>query len=519
MDLARPLHAGYYSSTLSTSSRIGFSGSSLSRLMLAGMMLILFGAGTLHAQTDPGPRPSAGGNAARLPLADSVDMQKFWGGGQNIFKQIFSVSGNSEANNITGEPGVGLGPAYNGNSCAMCHSQPTVGGSSPSSNPEFGAANIDGATNAIPSFITANGPVREARFILNQGKLDGGVHNLFTIAGRSDASGCNLAQPNFAQQLASGNVIFRIPTPVLGLGLVENTPDAILQANLSANQSAKSRLGIAGRFNVSGNDGTITRFGWKAQNKSLAVFSGEALNVELGVSNENFSNERSAVAGCVFNNTPEDGSPAAGPNGSPGATTGTATQMASAMENLVIFMRFNAPPSPATAPFVTENGTTISQASVTNGQNLFSSVGCANCHSPSLTTAASQFEDLNNVTYQPYSDFALHHMGENLTDGINQGIAGPDEFRTAPLWGVGERLFFLHDGRATDLLSAIEAHASPLKDCVSVSSLETFEVAGDFFAPLSPILTCGSEANAVISNFNGLHANNQQDLLNFLRSL
>ena len=110
-------------------------------------------------------------------------------------------------------------------------------------------------------------------------------------------------------------------------------------------------------------------------------------------------------------------------------------------------------------------------------------------------------------------------MGENLTDGINQGIAGPDEFRTAPLWGVGERLFFLHDGRATDLLSAIEAHASPLKDCVSVSSLETFEVAGDFFAPLSPILTCGSEANAVISNFNGLHANNQQDLLNFLRSL
>lgn len=518
MDLLRSFQAGSNVSNTSPRLRIGFA-SSLLRLAPVVVTLIVLAAGTLCAQTDPGPRPSAGGNAKRLPLADSADMQKFWGGGQNIFKQLFSVSGNSTANNIAAEPGVGLGPAFNGNSCAMCHSQPTVGGTSPSSNPEFGVANLDGATNAIPSFITADGPVREARFILNQKQLDGGVHNLFTIAGRSDASGCSLAQPNFAQQLANGNVIFRIPTPVFGLGFVENTPDSILQANLSANQATKSKLGIAGRFNVSGNDGTITRFGWKAQNKSLAVFAGEALNVELGVSNENFPSERSAVAGCVFNNTPEDSSPATGPNGSPGATTGTATQMASAMENLAIFMRFNAAPAPAIPPFVTQNGVTISQASVTNGQNLFSSVGCASCHSPSLTTAASQFEDLSNVTYQPYSDFALHHMGENLTDGVNQGIAGPDEFRTAPLWGVGQRLFFLHDGRASDLLSAIEAHASPLKDCTSVSSLETFEVASDFFAPLSPTIFCGSEANAVISNFNALSASNQQDVLNFLRSL
>ncbi len=177
MDLLRSLQAGSYVSTTSTSSRIGFSWGSLLRLTPVGLTLILLLVGTLHAQTDPGPRPSAGGNAKRLPLADSVDMQKFWGGGQNVFKQLFSVSGNSAANNITGEPGVGLGPAFNGDSCAMCHSQPTVGGTSPSANPEVGVANMDGATNAIPSFITANGPVREARFILNQNRLDGGVHN------------------------------------------------------------------------------------------------------------------------------------------------------------------------------------------------------------------------------------------------------------------------------------------------------------------------------------------------------
>ena len=74
-------------------------------------------------------------------------------------------------------------------------------------------------------------------------------------------------------QLADHNVIFRIPTPLFGLGLVEGTPDDTLRANLAANLSAKSRLGIGGTLNASGNDATITRFGWKAQNKSLLIFA------------------------------------------------------------------------------------------------------------------------------------------------------------------------------------------------------------------------------------------------------
>jgi CxxC motif-containing protein (DUF1111 family) len=138
--------------------------------------------------------------------------------------------------------------------------------------------------------------------------LDGGVHDLYTIAGRSDASGCTLAQPDFASALSTNNVIFRTPTPLFGLGLVEATPDANLQANLGATQSARATLKIGGVFNTSGNDGTITRFGWKAQNKSLLIFAGEAYNVEQGVSNEPFPNERSAAPGCVFNATPEDSS-------------------------------------------------------------------------------------------------------------------------------------------------------------------------------------------------------------------
>jgi CxxC motif-containing protein (DUF1111 family) len=80
--------------------------------------------------------------------------------------------------------------------------------------------------------------------------------------GRSDAEGCTLAQPNFTQQVAARNVIFRIPTPVFGLGLVEATPDSTLQANLAANSGITYQLGIKGSFNMSGNNGSITRFGW-----------------------------------------------------------------------------------------------------------------------------------------------------------------------------------------------------------------------------------------------------------------
>jgi CxxC motif-containing protein (DUF1111 family) len=116
---------------------------------------------------------------------------------------------------------------------------------------------------------------------------------------------------------------------------------------------------------------------------------------------------------------------------------------------------------------------------------------------------------MGNVTYQPFSDFALHHIGSGLADGVQQGAAGPDQFRTAPLWGVGQRLFFLHDGRTSDMLQAIEAHAG----CGgSQRGRERFR--DDDFRR-----GCGSEADGVIRNFNRLSPSQQQDILNFLRSL
>jgi CxxC motif-containing protein (DUF1111 family) len=467
-------------------------------LAVVGLALtVVVSAGTLEAQKDPGPRGGAAGAGGSFPGL-SPDEKAFFDAATGDFMEVDSVSGS-----VSGESGSGLGPSFNGNSCAQCHAQPAVGGSSPGlrskqnpiPNPQVALANLDGATNTIPSFITANGPVREARFIRNpDGSPDGGVHGLYTIMGRSDAEGCTLAQPPFAQQLAAHNVIFRIPTPTFGLGLVESTPDSTLQANLAANRGIKSQLGINGSFNMSGNDGTITRFGWKAQNKSLMVFAGEAYNVEQGVSNEAFTNERSAVTGCIYNGTPEDATKLLNDNG---GSTGSEAEMSSDLVNFAAFMRLSAPPKPAPT-----------SSSVSNGGTLFNSVGCALCHTSTLTTGMAKSAAMSNVTYHPFSDFAIHHMGSDLSDGINQGGAGPDQFRTAPLWGLGQRLFFLHDGRTSDLLQAIEAHAST-SDCGS-SNNRTRN---------STNQSCGSEANAVIHRFNSLNRSQMQDVLNFLRSL
>ena len=377
--------------------------------------------------------------------------------------------------------GEGLGPRMNLDSCSGCHLQPEVGGTSPFVNPQVAFANKMNATNTVPSFITANGPVREARFVRNpDGTPDGGVHALFTVTGRDDAPGCMLVQPAFEQELANRNVIFRIPTPTYGAGLIEEIPDSTIAANRVANASTKRLFGISGRVNRNGNDGTITRFGWKAQNKSLLLFSGEAYNVEMGITNELFQSERDETPTCQFTT---------GPNTVTNTTGATPQETISAIEKFTFFMRFLAPPAPSP-------DTPGGAASIATGKTLFSQIGCALCHTPTLHTGNSTVAALGNQTVNLYSDLLVHDMGIGLADGVSQGRAGPREFRSAPLWGLGKRVFFLHDGRTSNLVEAIEAHQS-----------------GNVF------FGTASEANLVISLYNVLLEGQKQDLLNFLRSL
>jgi CxxC motif-containing protein (DUF1111 family) len=258
-------------------------------------------------------------------------------------------------------------------------------------------------------------------------------------------------------------VSFRVPTPTFGGGLIESIPDSAILANKTANGGLKAWLGISGHENRTGNDGSVTRFGWKAQNKSLMIFAGEAYHVEQGVTNLLFPNPRETVSGCDYNGHPEDQTDVA---------------------DFDAFMRFLAPPAA-----VTSYGT-VTPASIQHGHDLFVQIGCALCHTESLTTGASSVAALSNQSARLFSDLLVHNMGSGLADGISQGNAGGDEFRTPPLWGLGQRIYFLHDGRTSDLLQAIQTHSGS-----------------------------GSEANGVVGIFKFLREADKQDVLNFLRSL
>ena len=208
----------------------------------------------------------------------------------------------------------GLGTRFNGDQCSVCHQQPAVGGSGgflvpnpqdPVSqhkkpeNPMFDLIpHRKGGQNHVPSFITQYGPIREVRFQRNpDGTPDGGVHALFSVVGRSDigAPGCTVSElppTDFETQYRKGNLSFRIPLQLFGLGLIESIQDQTIMSNSASTAQLRAPLGIGGMPNRSGNDGTITRFGWKAQNKSVAIFAGEAYNVEMGVTNDLFPTSR-----------------------------------------------------------------------------------------------------------------------------------------------------------------------------------------------------------------------------------
>jgi CxxC motif-containing protein (DUF1111 family) len=174
------------------------------------------------------------------------------------------------------------------------------------------------------------------------------------------------------------------------------------------------------------------------------------------------------------------------------ASNPTSTPNAAVLDDVSAFanfMRFLAPPPTGV---VVLDGRSVISSSISTGKSVFSSIGCATCHNPTpgTTQVSNLVPALSKQTVNAFSDIELHDMGTKLADNISQGNAGGDQFRTAPLWGLGQRIFLLHDGRTTSLLTAIKDHASS-----------------------------GSEANTVIGNFNNLSGAQQQDLLNFLRSL
>jgi CxxC motif-containing protein (DUF1111 family) len=305
----------------------------------------------------------------------------------------------------------GLGPAFNGTSCAVCHSVPAIGGISAMT--EVRAGHVDG----------------EGKFT----ELNGGtLFHLFSIPGHR----CQVRIP------AGANVIARrSPIPVFGAGLVEAIPDEVITA--LEDPEDRDGDGVSGRAATildlaSGRD-RIGRFGWKAQHATLLAFSADAYRNEMGITNELFPDE--VALGVDADTLALCSPPKKGVEDVRDRRTGMR-----GIDNFENFMRLLAP---------IERGPQDSETRI--GEQLFQSFGCASCHTPALQTGRSANPVFDRKPVHLYSDLLLHDVGTG--DGIPQADALANEIRTPALWGLRMRKPLLHDGSAATVDEAIRRHA------------------------------------------------------------
>jgi CxxC motif-containing protein (DUF1111 family) len=313
----------------------------------------------------------------------------------------------------------GLGPVFNGKSCAECHAVPSVGGS----EPNVGVARetrIGRLFNGVFDPLDGSVSVNRGGGLLQQRAIN--------------LPGCRLKGEVVPPEATF--VSRRNSPPLFGAGLIEAIPEATILQNASSNGGRPNRV-----FNPDTGGTELGRFGWKAQVATLQQFAGDAYLNEMGITNPSFPHEnlpqgQPMPPGCDTVADPED-------DGS-GVTAFTN------------FMRFLAP---APRRPVTD------QVQVQLGERRFSEIGCASCHVPTMMTGPNPVAALNNKPVNLFSDLLLHYVGTG--DGIEQGEAKGSEFRTAPLWGLSRRDRFMHDGGSKTIEQAILRHGAEAQNAVS----------------------------------------------------
>jgi Di-haem oxidoreductase, putative peroxidase len=392
-----------------------------------------------------------------------------------------------------------VGPVFNDVSCAGCHSQPAIGGAGLFIN-EIRVRN-NTAAGPVHIFAVDN--------MLRSGPQSQDGTTIFAEGVRAEPLGCQITAPGCQpspcqkQEMArttfqtnlptcdpsstafatGGNcVVGRAATPLFGLGLVEAVSDQTLMAE-AQNEPSQVR-GTIKELTEFGSE-RVARFGWKEDHATLLGFAGDAYLNEMGITNPNNPTE---VSECAVNES-QFGVVL---QTNDGVEDTTDPDGRADVDRFADFMRALSPP-----PRLAQN------SSAQNGARLFAQSGCAGCHAPSLTTdpnpasfippstggiaiSSTLNAALASQTFHPFSDFLLHDMG-SLGDGITSGTAGPTMMRTAPLWGLRAKSVYLHDGRATDIPTAISLH--------------------------------DGQGKAAAQAFQSLSAQQQQDLINFLNTI
>jgi CxxC motif-containing protein (DUF1111 family) len=305
----------------------------------------------------------------------------------------------------------GLGPAFNGTSCAVCHNVPAIGGGGVLLETRAGYQNADGSFRGL----------NDAGDTL--------IH-LFSIP----THGCQPVMPDDVTVIAR-----RAPIPLFGAGLVEAIPDDMLLA--LEDPFDRDRDGVSGRAAVvvdaATGDRRVGRFGWKAQHATLLAFGADAYLNEMGISNDLFQRESSHG---ISDEQMRRCDPIPDPEDTRERSTGRR-----GIDNFESFMRFLAPVGRSHADEVTRAG-----------ERIFLSAGCPSCHVPTHTTGPSSNPLFDRRPVPLFSDLLLHDVGTG--DGIKQGAAEPNEIRTPALWGLRLRRPLLHDGSAPTIADAIERH-------------------------------------------------------------
>lgn len=331
----------------------------------------------------------------------------------------------------------GLGLVFNDISCFRCHNAGAAGGGGNRLVIRIGRFAANGSFDPLVGF---GGPVIQANG-----------------AGRVNAT--TVINGEVIPPLANA-VARRRTTSVFGLGLVEAIPGSAIQAE--AVRQAKFSPMTAGRVNIVTDlrtgQPTIGRFGWKSQLGNLYDFTVDAYKEEMGLIVAGFTTIDPVTGAVTLNPFPPgaDGRRLDQEN-APGGNSG-----------LLAFDPIPGPDEPddSEVKLLADFQAMLapvprgpSSADVVAGETIFKSIGCVNCHTQSWRTAADHpVSAFRNIAIQPYSDFLVHDMGP-LGDGMPAGSAGPREMRTAPLWGLRLQSRYLHDGRASDLDSAIFGHA------------------------------------------------------------
>jgi CxxC motif-containing protein (DUF1111 family) len=308
-------------------------------------------------------------------------------------------------------PEDGLGPAFNGSSCGVCHSVPAIGGAGVVA--EVRAARRDEHGEFVELVPTS-----------------GSLFQIFSIPTHT----CQPVIPPEANVIAR-----RVPIPLFGAGLVEAIPDEALLA--LDDTGDRDRDGVSGRAalitDIATGQRRVGRFGWKSQHATLLAFGADAYRNEMGITNDFFPEELAfgisleQMKLCDRIPDPEDRQ--------------DRRTRRRGIDNFEAFMKFLAPA-----------GRGPIDDTVRAGEAVFGAVGCASCHVPSLQTGPSANALFNRKVVPLFSDLLLHDIGTG--DGIRQEAAGPQEFRTPALWGLRLRRPLMHDGTAATIEDAIVVH-------------------------------------------------------------